>query len=117
MPFVVRCLYRPGGAAARLWIRDRHVRHVIDHRSAVSVGGALTATDGTVTGMFLLLELETAAEVQAFLAAEPYMQADLFVSVTCERLERFVPHEEPDFLSRLEEQAAAWIRAASPRDD
>lgn len=116
MPYVVRCLYRPGGAEARLWIRDRHVRHVIERRAAVSVGGALTAADGTVTGMFLILEVETPEEVRDFLAAEPYGCAELFAAITCERLDRFVPHADPGFLERLEDQAGAWIRTQAPAD-
>jgi uncharacterized protein YciI len=110
MPVVVRCLYRPGGAEARLHIRDVHIQYMIGHRRLINTGGALMADDGqTPIGMFLILESESRASVEAFMSEEPYTRAGLFESRTIELLDRFVPHEDPEFSEKLLLAAGQWI--------
>ena len=110
MSVVVRCLYRQGGAKARLHIRDTHVEYMIRHRQLLNTGGALMADDSqTETGMFLVLECEDVASAEAFLSEEPYTRAGLFESRTVEKLDRFVPHQDPEFLERLLIMARQWI--------
>jgi len=110
MPVVVRCFYRPGGAAARFHIRDVHVEYMIRNRHLLGTGGALVADDGqTVTGMFLILECEDKAFAEAFMSDEPYTRAGLFESRTIEILDRFVPHRDPQFLEKLLVTARRWI--------
>ena len=110
MPVVIRCLYRPGGAEARLHIRDVHVEYMISNRHLLDTGGALVADDGqTVTGMFLILKCENKASAEAFLSDEPYTLAGLFESRTIEILDRFVPHRDPQFLEKLLVTARRWI--------
>jgi uncharacterized protein YciI len=110
---IVRCLYRPGGAEARLHIRDVHVEYMIANRYSLEQGGALVAEDGTVEGMFLILRHESRAEVDAFLANEPYTRAGLFATVTIDRFDCFVPHADPQFLETLLVAAREWIAATS----
>jgi uncharacterized protein YciI len=110
---IVRCLYRPGGAEARLHIRDVHLEYMIANRDALEQGGALVAEDGTVEGMFLILRHSSRAEVDAFLANEPYTRAGLFAAVTIDRFDRFVPHADPHFLDKLLVAAREWIAATS----
>ena len=71
MAVVVRCLYRPGGAEARLHIRDVHVEYMIRNRHLLNTGRALVADDGqTVVGMFLVLQCDDIALAEAFLSEE-----------------------------------------------
>lgn len=110
MPAVVRCLYRPGGAEARLHIRDVHIQYMIAHRRVINTGGALVAGDSrTPIGMFLILEYGDVASAEAFMSEEPYTQAGLFESRTIEILDRFVPHGDPEFLEKLLVAARQWI--------
>ena len=110
MPIVVRCLYRHGGAEARFHIRDVHLEYMIRHRHLLNTGGALTADDGqTTVGMFLILECEDKAAAEAFLADEPYTRAGLFESRTIDLLDRFVPHQDPEFLQKLLIAARRWV--------
>lgn len=106
---VVRCLYRPGGADARLHIRDAHVEYMIASRSVLEQGGALLGADGAVAGMFLVLRHDSRDRVDAFLAAEPYTRAGLFETTTIETFDRFVPHADPQFLEKLLVAARDWI--------
>jgi uncharacterized protein len=110
MPVVIRCLYRRGGAEARLHIRDIHIEYMIRNRHLLNTGGALMVEDGqTVTGMFLILECEDKASAEAFLSDEPYTRAGLFSAQTIEIFDRLVPHRDPDFLEGLRIIARQWI--------
>jgi uncharacterized protein YciI len=110
MPMIIRCYYRSGGAEARFHIRDVHVSYMIEHRTLIETGGAILSEDGhTAIGMFLVLDIESVAEAEAFLAREPYTLAGLFEERTIERLDRFIPHPDPDRLNRLLVAARAWI--------
>jgi uncharacterized protein YciI len=107
---VVRCLYRPGGAEARLPIRDVHIEYMIANRKWLEQGGALMSDDGSaVEGMFLILRHDSRQEVEAFLAREPYTRAGLFATTTIEPFDRFVPHADPKFLEKLLAVARKWI--------
>ncbi len=106
MYFVVRCFYRPGGAEERMSIRRTHVEHMIAHRHLIEQGGALVEAEGeSVVGMFLLLSVDSVADVHRFLDDEPYTKAGLFAQRTIEVLNRFVPHPDPDFLVKLRDAA------------
>ncbi|GGC87204.1 YciI family protein [Chelatococcus reniformis] len=102
MSLIIRCLYRPGGAEARLAIRDVHLEYMIGQRDRLEQGGALLARDGaTVIGMFVTLKGCDHVDAEAFLAAEPYARAGLFETTTIEALDRFVPHDDPLFLETM----------------
>ena len=104
------CLYRPGGAEARLPIRDVHIEYMIANRQWLEQGGALMSADGSVVeGMFLILRQGSPQDVEAFLANEPYTRAGLFETVTIESFDRFVPHADPNFLEKLLVAARDWI--------
>ncbi|MBI5129400.1 MAG: hypothetical protein HZA66_08150 [Rhodopseudomonas palustris] len=102
-------MYRPGGAEARLHIRDAHVEYMIANRNVLEQGGALLAADGTVEGMFLILRHDSREAVEAFLTDEPYSRAGLFATTTIETFDRFVPHADPRFLDKLLVAARDWI--------
>jgi hypothetical protein len=106
---IVRCLYRPGGAAERLHIRDVHIEYMIAHRRLLENGGALVSPDGAVEGMFLMLRHDSRADVEAFLSDEPYTRAGQFATTTIECFDRFVPHQDPHFLEKLLVAAREWI--------
>lgn len=68
------------------------------------------ASDGLTTiGMFLILECEDRGSAEAFLADEPYTRAGLFESQTIEMLDRFVPHQDSEFLQKLLVAARRWV--------
>lgn len=122
MAWLVTAHYGPGGAQARLAIRDRHLAYLISLGPCLLYGGALL--DGSepsrVTGMFIALDCADRAELDAVLRAEPYHAAGLFESVAIARLQQFVPHADPDFLvnelarERTRLTALCGLPAAAP---
>lgn len=102
MYFIVRCFYRPGGVEERLSIRRTHIDYMITHRHFIEQGGALVAADGeSVVGMFLLFNVDSMTHAEKLLDDEPYTRAGLFEQRTIEILNRFIPHEDPNFLIKL----------------
>ena len=107
MYFIVRCFYRLAGAEERLSIRQTHIDYMITHRHLIEQGGALLEADGQVVGMFLLLNVGSVTDAHRFLDDEPYTSAGLFERRSIEILNRFIPHEDPDFLVKLREAAVS----------
>ena len=99
MPMLLTCYYRsPAASQERLAIRDRHIKYILQHRPRIILAGALSDDDGRAIGMFVALATESRGEAEAFIAAEPYRQADLFSHVGIERLTQYIPHDNARFL-------------------
>lgn len=112
MPTAIHCRYRPGGADARLSIRDIHLEYMMAHGGSILSGGALLQDD-QVVGMYLLLGTEDGAWIDDFLADEPYTKAGLFAAVERLTLDQFIPERHPGFLDALliESRKVARARA------
>lgn len=79
---------RPGQAEVRSRIRDGHRAYIRKAQPACRVvaGGPLTDdADLEMFGTLLVLEAEDRTAALAFLAADPYAQADLFETTTLHR--------------------------------
>jgi uncharacterized protein len=81
--FVVYALDKPHRQNVRLQHRPAHRARLRehDHPVAVKVGGPLLDADGAMIGSLLIVEAETAAEVEKFLAGDPYVLADIYASL------------------------------------
>lgn len=104
MSTIARCLYRPGGAEERFKVRAVHIAYMLRHRAIIASGGALLDEDGRAIGMFLHLRLDFGAAA-VFLDDEPYQRAGLFRERTLERFDQFIPHDDPQFLEKLQAMA------------
>ncbi len=81
--FVVHCQDRPDSSALRQATREAHLAYARAHIDRFVMGGpTLTDDRSTMTGSILVLNFTERAELDAFLAADPYAQAGLFESVT-----------------------------------
>lgn len=99
MAFHLFCMDDPGKPGLRERIRARHLEYMIAHRERILFGGPLKADDGVMSvGSAFALDYETRAEVDAFLADEPYSQAGLFESVVVRRIAMMVPEKQRGFL-------------------
>ncbi|MEI2385517.1 YciI family protein [Breoghania sp. JC706] len=109
MPYVVHCIDRPDAGDLRQRTRAEHLEYMIAHGDRVAFGGPLQDDDGTkVIGSLMVLSFDTRAEVDAFLAAEPYARAGLFADLSVSRLRQMVPENPPGLLLReLEREQAA----------
>lgn len=101
MPYLIRCLYRPGGAQARLPIRADHIRHMLAWLPQTVFGAAMLDDEGAQpSGMVVALDVPSRDEAQRFIAAEPYNAAGLFGSVQITPLVQMTPPHTPELLER-----------------
>jgi uncharacterized protein YciI len=83
MYFAVYALDKPGSAAIRAENRPAHRARLRQHDHPVKarIGGPLTDEAGAMIGTLLVIEAETRAAVEAFMAGDPYAAAGLYASV------------------------------------
>ena len=100
MTIVITCLYRDGGADARLAIRDVHLAYIVANLADLRYAGALASDDDRhATGMLIAHGTDDLAIAHDFMAREPYHRHGLFAQVAYQRLRQFIPHPTtPDFL-------------------
>jgi uncharacterized protein YciI len=82
MPFVIVARDRPGSATQRAELRPAHIEHLDRHAARLLAAGPLLGEDGgTPCGSLIVLDTEDRAEVDAFVAADPYTKGGLFAEV------------------------------------
>lgn len=101
MAFHIYCIDDPGKPGLRQKTRPEHLRYMIDHKDRILFGGPIQAQPGGPTiGSAFSLDYEMRAEVDRFLANEPYYVAGLFESVVVRAIAVMVPEREPGFLEK-----------------
>ncbi|MET0311033.1 MAG: YciI family protein [Burkholderiaceae bacterium] len=106
MPYLVHCLYREGGAQARLPIRRAHIAHMLAWLPRTVFGGAVKSPGGEFLGMIVVLDVAAEAEARAFLDDEPYARAGLFGSTSVLPLAQMTPPHTREVLERELEKCA-----------
>jgi uncharacterized protein YciI len=115
MRFLIYCIDDPKKPGSREKMRAEHLRYMIAHRDRILFGGPLrNAEDTRSIGSAFALDYDARADVDAFLAAEPYCAAGVFSSVTVHPLHVMVPERHPGFLDKQLEQELA--RASSVQE-
>ena len=87
MAYVLICKDKPDAAQVRLDNRAAHIEFAKSWGSAVAIGGPMLsepddAGEQQMIGSLIVLDLDTRAEVDRFVASDPYGIAGLFESVT-----------------------------------
>ena len=98
MPFHIHCHDDPAKPDLRARLRVIHLEYMIAHKPDILFGGPLKDAQGRSIGSTFALRYETRAEVDAFLAKEPYTQNGLFVSTEINEMAVMVPEARPGFL-------------------
>lgn len=97
--WLVRCVYRAGGAKERLAIRAEHIRHMLDWLPRTVFGAAmLDGEGGEPIGMVVALAVDARAEASRFIENEPYAMAGLFATTELVPLVLMTPPHTPDVL-------------------
>jgi uncharacterized protein YciI len=110
MPFHIYCIDDPEKPGLRNRMRREHLEYMIAHKDQILFGGPLKGSDGGSIGSAFALSYETRAEVDAFLAHEPYAVAALFSRVEIFPIAVMVPEAHPGFLDQeLERQKAIEV--------
>jgi len=82
--FCVHAFDRPGRLQDRDSLREAHRARLRqhDHPVLVRIGGPLLNEDEQMIGTMLVVEAASRQHVEAYIAGDPYMTADLFESVS-----------------------------------
>jgi hypothetical protein len=92
MAFAIVCRDKPDHAAVRADNRPAHLDHLNAHKDRILAAGPLLSDDGErPVGSLLLMDFETAAEAEAFAAADPYAKAGLFAEVSITPWRKVLP--------------------------
>lgn len=90
--YVVTCVDKPDSLDLRLANRAAHLEYAKTWADRMVVGGPLLSDDGEIMqGSMLILDVEDRAEIDAYLAGDPYARAGLFASVTVRRYKKMLP--------------------------
>jgi uncharacterized protein YciI len=83
MLFVVHCLDKPDALPRRLAAYDAHKARLARNEVPSIVSGPLVADDGeTMIGSMFIFEAGRRADVEAYIAADPFAAADVWASVS-----------------------------------
>jgi len=82
--FCVHAVDRPGRLQDRQRLRDGHRARLRqhDHPVTVRIGGPLLDDEGAMIGTMLVIEADSRAQVEIYLAGDPYVVGDLFETLT-----------------------------------
>lgn len=100
MAFHIHCIDDPAKPGLRQRLRASHLRYMIAHREVILFGGPLLDDGGRTIGSTFALSYARRAEVEAFLAREPYACGGLFASVAIAPMAVMVPEPAPGHLER-----------------
>jgi hypothetical protein len=90
MQFMAYCLDKAGALEIRMANRPKHVEYLTAWNDKLLFAGPLL--DGeTMIGSLLVLEVADRAEMDTFLANDPYAQAGLFQSVKVHGVRKAFP--------------------------
>ncbi len=87
--FMVVCKDKPGHLQTRLDNRAAHLEYAKGFGAKIIIGGPLLTDDGQgMIGSAFVFDTDDRAELDAFLANDPYAKAGLFESVTVTRYKK-----------------------------
>lgn len=90
--FVVHLKDKPGAIQVRLDNRAAHLDFLKAHLAKIVMAGPVQTDDRTgMVGSVLVLDFAERAELDAFLAEDPYAKAGLFESVTVLPYKKVLP--------------------------
>lgn len=82
MPWMVETYDKPGCADLRIQLRPAHLDYLEANKHLLLACGAKLDDDGVLaSGGLYVLDVDTRAEAEAFIKADPFHQGDLFERV------------------------------------
>jgi uncharacterized protein YciI len=92
MLFAITCLDKPNSLDLRLANRAAHLDYAQGWRDKILLAGPLLADDGqTMIGSHFIVEAQDRAEIDRFLAGDPYGKAGLFQNVEAHPFRKVLP--------------------------
>lgn len=111
MNFVVLGRDKAGGAE-RARHRSDHLRYVERHQGKIVYAGPLLE-EGRMVGSLFVFDVTDRAELDSYLAGDPYFDPGIFETVEIWESRWMVPEREPGFLVAEAERARAQSPAAA----
>ncbi len=85
--FVIEGIDAPGNGAARAAHTDAHVAHLLALGERFVIGGPFLDANDRPVGSLVVIEADSAAEAEAFAAADPFVLNGVYGTVTVRRWE------------------------------
>ncbi len=85
MLYVITAIDRPGQPQRRAAARPDHLAHIAANAGSIRTAGAFLTENDEPSGSMFVIEAESLAEAEAFMAGDPYVAAGVFESVTIRR--------------------------------
>lgn len=89
MRYALICLDRPNALQTRVENRPAHLEH-LQSSGVVEQAGPFIDAAGQMCGSLIILNVDSRAEAEAWAAADPYVKADLFMSVMIQEWKRVI---------------------------
>ncbi len=86
MQFMIKALDGEGRLAKRMEVRPRHLEGMEKLRSHILCAGGLLDEEGRMKGSVLILDFPSRRELDAYLAAEPYVVEKVWEKIEIETL-------------------------------
>ncbi len=100
MLVLVYCKDKSDGLALRKATRATHLEYMIAAKDHIVFGGPLLSGTGDPVGSVFALRVDSPAEADAFLAAEPYCLAGLFEEVQVHVMRQMMPENPVGVMER-----------------
>jgi uncharacterized protein YciI len=92
MLYAITCLDNPNSLELRLANRAAHLDYAKGWENKIALAGPLLSDDGqTMIGSLFLVEGEDRAEIDRFLAGDPYGKAGLFQKIEVRPFKKVLP--------------------------
>ncbi len=86
MQFMIKALDGKDKLAKRMEVRPRHLEGMEKLRSRIICAGGLLDDNGRMKGSVLILDFSSRADLDAYLAAEPYIVEQVWEKVEVETM-------------------------------
>ena len=86
MQFMIKALDGEGKLAKRMEVRPRHLEGMEKLRSNIICAGGLLDDEGKMKGSVLILDFPSRAELDSYLATEPYVVEQVWEKVEVETM-------------------------------
>lgn len=87
--FMLMCRDKPGQLDLRMSTRDAHLAYIAETGVVVQAGPLLDEAD-EMTGSLIILDVPDLEAARHWGGNDPYFQAGLFESVTCQRWKKVI---------------------------
>ena len=89
MPFLIETYDKPNSLELRQALREKHLKFLDEKKSLLLACGAKLEDDGSGgSGSVYMVDLETRAEAEAFVNADPFAEGGLFERIVITRMRK-----------------------------